>query len=262
VATVLFLALIVNTIIATRYARQANEQDEIAEQELLAAKTRNVTASRDLVSAQIELARIRELALGQPAEALLDYRKALANARALVQARPQDAEARRTLAHVAEKIAALAPAEAVASYAEAATQKEVLAQADPGNLAAQREWIAELRLLGLAQFRSRDLMAALATFSRALQTAEALALRDPQSRADAAACNLAVAEVLSRNGATDAALAKFRKALDLYRDLAHAPQTPVEGTTPADYEQSLREVAAAAPSDLRKAMEADLAAFR
>jgi serine/threonine protein kinase len=262
VAAVLFVALAVNTVIATRYARQAGQQRALAEEQLRAAQIRNVAASRDLMSAEIELARIRELALGQPGEALLDYRKALENARALVQDRPQDAEARRTLAHAAEKIAALAPSEAVTRYAEAATQREILAQEAGGGPGAQREWIAALRRLGMAQFRSRDFLAALATFSRALQTAETLAVVDPQVRPDAAACNLAVAEVLERNGATDAALAKFRKALDLYRQLARVPQTPVSGQAPADYERVLHEVASAAPADAGKELEADLAAFR
>jgi serine/threonine protein kinase len=262
VATVLGLALVINAIVATRYAQQANQRDQIAEDQLRAAQTRNVTTSRDLVSAQIELGRIKELALSQPAEAVLDYRKALESARALVQDRPQDGEARRMLAQAAGRVAALAPAEAAARYAEAATQMEVLAQAAPADFAAQREWIAALRHLGLAQFRSRDFLAALATSSRALQTAETLASRDARALADAAACNLAVAEVLSHNGATDAALAKFRKALDLYRELVRAPQTAVKGQTPVHYEQALAEAAASAPPDLRKEMETDLAAFR
>jgi len=262
VAAVLFLGLVVNTVISTRYAEQAEQRDQLAEDQLRAVQARNVTASRDLVSAQMELARVRELGLGQPDEALLDYRKALGNARILVQAPSPDAEARRMLADAAEKVAALAHAEAVARLGEAVTQREILAQAATADFAIQREWIAALRRLGLAQFRSRDFLAALATFSRALQTAEALAAHDPQARPDAAACNLAVAEVLVRNGATEAALAKFRKALNLYREVVPSPQISLNAETPADYERALAELASTAPVELRKPLEADLAAFK
>ena len=113
----------------------------------------------------------------------------------------------------------------------------------------------------MAQFRAQDLLAALATYSKALQAAEALAANDASARFSAAACNLDVAEVLAHNGASDAALAKFRKALDLYRELVRAPQTAVSAPTQAAFEQALAEAAATAPSDLRKAMEAELAAF-
>jgi tetratricopeptide (TPR) repeat protein len=113
--------------------------------------------------------------------------------------------------------------------------------------------------LGLAQYRSGNLLAALATFSRALQLAEAGAGGTDGKHA-LALCNLSVGEVLLRNGETDAAVGKLRKAVELYGEFAGATAA-LRDNTPAGYERALRQIAASAPLDRRMEMEADLAPF-
>ena len=73
-----------------------------------------------------------------------------------------------------------------------------------------------------------------------------------------AECNFEVGEVLARNGAQEAAVAKLRKALDTYRELVPGAPRLAAGNTVTGYESALAKLAEQAPPDLRAAMEAAL----
>jgi tetratricopeptide (TPR) repeat protein len=130
----------------------------------------------------------------------------------------------------------------------------------------RRDLLAASHGLGVAQYRSGNLLAALSTFSRALQLAEAggaaaiSAAGSSDDRRAVAAANLAVGEVLLHNGETEASIGKLRKAVDLYSAFAGVT-VPLRDTTPAGYQRALRQIAASAPVDRREAMETDLAPF-
>jgi hypothetical protein len=121
--------------------------------------------------------------------------------------------------------------------------------------------IAE-RKVGLAQFAAGNLVAAETSFSHALQIAEALP-PSPELRRAIAACNFEMGEVLAANHEPEAAAARLRKALDLYRELAgSAERASVKDRTPKGLEQALALVAAAAPADLRSEMNTELERMR
>ena len=150
----------------------------------------------------------------------------------------------------------LAPERAIERYREALAQYDALAaQSYPFRPEEFREELAIARRLGLAQFGRQDYLSALATFSRGLQIAERV-----NDRALVAAAHLYIAEALAHNGAASTSLASFRKALDGFASLAGV-SLPTPGLSPAEHEKALAEIAAAAPPDLRKSMEFDLAAF-
>lgn len=144
------------------------------------------------------------------------------------------------------KVAELAPEDAPALYTEASSRLEPMAKQNPAG------YYAALAGLGRAQFRRRDLLGALASFSRALQTAESAS-----SRAEMAESNLWIGTVLDHNGEKEAAAAKLRKAFELYRDLAGV-QTRAYEESPDGYRKTLAEVATQAPPELRKSIEAQL----
>ncbi len=201
-----------------------------------------------------------------PAGAATQYRQAVVTALDVLDDHPERADVRRDLAWARLKLGDLAPAEAVGLYSDALTQFEAEAQAAPRDPDRQRDVMLAARRLGLAQFKAGNLLAALASFSRALQVAEGLqALETPASaetRRAVAECNFEVGEVLAANGAPEPAVAKLRKALDTYRDLAQSTgKPPAVDQSPASFEQALKQVASSAPSELRQEMDEELGRF-
>ncbi len=132
---------------------------------------------------------------------------------------------------------------------------------DPRDAARQRAIVRAANRLGQVQFAGGNLLAALTSFSHGLQVAEAMMALEKGSNAQTVRAvafgNLAVGEVLTANGAADAAGPKLRKALDLYRELAG-----FSGATVGTFEQAMAQVAAKAPPDLKIEMEAGLGRFR
>lgn len=205
-----------------------------------------------------------------PAGAATQYRQAVVTALDVLDDHPERADVRRDLAWARLKLGDLAPGEALGLYGDALTQFEADAQAAPRDPDRQRDVMLAARRLGLAQFKAGNLLAALASFSRALQVAEGLqaletqsgSAASPQTRRAVAECNFEVGEVLAGNGAPEAAVAKLRKALETYRDLAQsAGKPPIVDQSPASFEQALKQVASSAPPELRQEMEEELRRF-
>ncbi len=197
-----------------------------------------------------------------PAGAAAQYRQAIAMAREFLQDHPQEAQVRDDLAWSRLKLGDLAPSEAIGLYSDALTQFEADAQAAPGDPERQRSVMLAARRLGLAQFTAGNLLAALASFSRALQVAEGLQNASPQTRLAVAECNFEVGEVLARTNAPEAAVVKLRKALDFYRDLAGlSGRPPTADQSPAAFEQALKQMSASAPAELRQEIETELGRF-
>jgi tetratricopeptide (TPR) repeat protein len=156
----------------------------------------------------------------------------------------------------------LLPAEAIGLYRDSLTQFETAAQAAPGDLDRQRDLIMAARRLGLAQFSAGNLVLAETSFSRALQVAEGLQPVSPDTRRVVAECNFEFGEVLAGNKEPEVAVAKLRKALDTYRELAGSTgKAPVVDQSPASFDLALKQVAANAPADLRMEIESELARF-
>jgi serine/threonine protein kinase len=260
-AVVLGLLLIAGSVISTNTAEEAIRRRDRAESQLQAARAGDLVQNRELLDSYLRIAGIEESVLNDPAGALKTYRKALERARAFVRDYPEQADARRGLVRAASKVAEMAPQEAMELHSEALTQLEALSQMPGADGQLHLGIVRTGRSLGLAQLRSGNLLAALASFSRALQIAEGLLEQDPGGhlRAEVAASNLYVGEVLARNGAPEAALAKYRKAFELYREIAGST-VQVRELTPQGYKAALAQVAAGAPPDLRKELEAHLAA--
>ena len=149
------------------------------------------------------------------------------------------------MARAAIQVGDLSPDEALDLFTDARSRLDTLAETETA------DYFAALEGLGRAQLRRRDLLASLASFSRALQIAEG------QSRRDLAAANFWVGAVLAQNGENEAAAAKLRKAFELYRDLAGV-QVNFAEDSPAGYRKALADLAAQAPPDLRQAIETQL----
>jgi tetratricopeptide (TPR) repeat protein len=175
-----------------------------------------------------------------------------------LQTHPNHIELRDDLAWALLKLGDLTASEAPAAYRESLQQFEVALQVDPKNVELQRAVVVAARRLGLTQFAAGDRLAALSSFSRALQMAEGIpAVAD--SRRVVAECNFEVGEVLARNGAEEAAAAKLRKALETYRELApEAPRAALKSETVASFETAIAALAMQAPAELRSAIDAEL----
>jgi serine/threonine protein kinase len=240
-----------------------------------------VKAKRD--RALLDAARSRELALepaliraygrlgdsdqlSDPQRAAGEYRQAVEAARDYLKAHPKDTGISRDLAWDSIKLGDLEPAEAGTLYGGALAQFETLAKEDPGDSGRkterQKDIMIAQRKVGLAQFAASDMVAALTSFSRALQIAGALP-PSPELRRTIAACNFEMGEVLAANHEPAVAAATLRKALDLYLDLAGSPPSaPLRDRTAQSFEQALALVAANAPADLRNEMNAELERMR
>jgi len=195
--------------------------------------------------------------VADPAGARAEYRQAVATARDFLQAHPDRVELRDDLAWAVMKLGDLSADEAEAAYREAVQQFEAALQADPHNLELQQALAAAGRKLGMAQFTHGDRLAALASFSRALQVAEGLPA-SPENRRAVAECSFDVGEVLARNGAQEAAVAKLRRALDTYRELVPGAEKSATDGTAGSFENAIAAMAIGAPRELRGAMEAEL----
>ena len=222
------------------------------QQQVSAARERELAMEPALIRAYDRLGDLYQAT--DTSHASAEYRQAVETARAFLQAHPEQTGLRRDLAWAEMKLGDLEPREAAALYADAAAQFEVFARIGSGDAARQNDLMVAERKLGFAQYSAGQLTAALTSFTRACQIAEAL-----PSTPDLAACNFEMGEVLVAANATEAAVPKLQKAVDLYREMAGSAERGVirEGT-PAAFEQALEQTAAAAPKDLQKEMTAEL----
>jgi eukaryotic-like serine/threonine-protein kinase len=239
--TVAVVTLFGATIFELRSATRAAQRDSVAEQRLKVIEAESRRQQIELSNAYFALAESQD-----PRTALVTYRSALATFREFERTHPGDPLASSFIAHTAMKVGDLAPEEALDLYTEAHSRMEPLAKDSPG------DYFASFQGLGRAQFKNHDVLGALASFSRALQVAEAHG-----NRRDIASSNFWVGTVLAYNGETEAGAAKLRKAFEIYRDLANVRTNPAEDS-PAGYRKALADLAAQAPPDLRQAIETQL----
>jgi tetratricopeptide (TPR) repeat protein len=160
--------------------------------------------------------------------------RAYAAAQLAYGATPGDPLARRDLAQSLQALGDRAEAagnrqEALRFYKDALTQDEALALGNPRDAGVQRDVMAAANTLGTLQLGAGDVPGALSSYTRALQLTEGLAALEGSqitsaTRAEVAAANRRVGELLSRNGAKDAGLQKLRKALDIYQQLGADPE--------------------------------------
>jgi serine/threonine protein kinase len=170
-------------------------------------------------------------------------------AKAAYAANPGDPQARRDFGLAANSLGdqLLARGDHAAArerYTAALAHLDGIAQTHRGDLRAQLEVVGAADDLGALQLRSGDLLAALSSYSRALQAAEAwLALDGAKSspaRQAVADANRHVGQVLIRNGAREAGMAKLRKALEIYQQLsARQPDSEAMGQSVAELRQEL-----------------------
>jgi len=237
-ATVAVLTLFGTAIFELRSAQRAAQEDSVAESRLKVIEAESRRQQVELSNSYYALAESQS-----PPAALQTYRSALASFRAFEKTHPGDPTASTFIAHTAMKVGDLAPEEALDLYTEARTRTEPLAKDNPS------DYFAALEGLGRAQLNNRDVLGALASFSRALQFAETRG-----DRRDLACANFWVGTVLAYNGETEAGTAKLRKAFEIYRDLAGAHVNGPEDS-PAGYRKALANLAAQAPPELRQAIE-------
>jgi serine/threonine protein kinase len=239
-AAIVGLTLFGVTIFEQRSAAQAARKESVAEARLKVIEAESLRQQSDLQQAYFRLA-----ASQSGAAALDTYRSALASAREFERTHPGLQDASQSVARAAIRVGDLSPGESLNLFTEARSRLEPVAAAAPD------DYFAALEGLGRAQFGRRDLLGALASFSRALQIAEG------RSRRDLAAANFWVGAVLAQNGENEAAAAKLRKSFELYRDLAGRQVNSLEDS-PAGYRKALEDLAAQAPPDLRQVIETQL----
>jgi serine/threonine protein kinase len=218
-------------------------------------ESRELVAGPSLMSAYVRLGDLQ--AAADPEQARSDYRRAVEAGHGFLQAHPGQFESRVAMAWALLKLGDLSPQEGAADYRDAVQQFEAALPSDPHNFDLQRAVVLAARKLGLTEFSAGDRLAALASFSRALQVAEGLPA-SPETRRTVAECNFEVGEVLARNGEQAAAVSKLRKALDTYREFAPSAPKTAAGNTAASYESAIAKLATQAPPELRAAMEAEL----
>ena len=192
-ATVAVVTLFGATIFELRSATRAAQRDSVAEQRLKVIEAESRRQQIELSNAYFALAESQD-----PRTALVTYRSALATFREFERTHPGDPLASSFIAHTAMKVGDLAPEEALDLYTEAHSRMEPLAKDSPG------DYFASFQGLGRAQFKNHDVLGALASFSRALQVAEAHG-----NRRDIASSNFWVGTVLAYNGETEAGAAKL-----------------------------------------------------
>jgi serine/threonine protein kinase len=146
-------------------------------------------------------------------------REAYNLASTILRVHPEQIESRLDLGRAAFRMGELSddfPATAARYYGEALVQFESLGQ--PRALGAVASKMGAIELL------RGNLLAALSNFSRALTIAESIAASEganasAETRAAVADANVQVGDVLLRNGARAEGLAKWKKALGIYREL-------------------------------------------
>jgi len=244
VAAVVAVTLFAATIFEQRTAALAARKESAAEQRLKLIEDQSLRQQRDVMDAYFKLAGSQ----GIPA-ALETYRTALVSARAFERTHAALPEAALFVARAAMKVGDASREEALDRFTEARSRLEPLETAAPG------DYFAALEGLGRAQLHNRDVLGSLASFSRALQAAEARG-----NLRDLASANYWVGTVLAYNGETEAGAAKLRKAFELYRDLAGGRVNAAEDS-PAGYRKALADLAAQAPPDLRQTIQSQLREF-
>jgi serine/threonine protein kinase len=249
VATVASLTLLSATIIEQRSAARFAQQDSAAESRLKVIEAESLRQQGDLMDAYFHLAESQKAESQTAPAALETYRSALASAREFERTHAGLPTASRFVTRAEIQVGNLAPDEALDLFTDARSRLDALADTETS------DYFAALEGLGRAQFRHRDLLAALASFSRALQIAERQSSGSKEF--NQASANFWVGTVLAQNGENEAAAAKLRKAFELYRDLAGAHMNSTEDS-PAGYRKALADVAAQAPPDLRQAIETQL----
>jgi serine/threonine protein kinase len=240
-ATVAVLTLFGTAVFELRSAERAAQQDLVDEQHLKVLETESLRQQGALMDAYFKLAGSQSGAAVRET-----YRTALDSARAFERTHPGNQMASEFIAQAAVKLGDLTPEQALDLFTEARTRLDPAPDLDPAS------YFAAFEGLGRAQLKSRDVLGALASFSRALQIAETHG-----DRRDLASSNFWVGTVLAYNGETEAGAAKLRKAFELYRDLAGARVNAAEDS-PAGYRKALADLAAQAPPDLRQAIETQL----
>jgi len=236
-ASIAGLTLLGATIFEQQSAARAAHRDAIAEARLKVVEAESLRQQRDLMDAYFRLAQSQT-----PPAALGTYRTALASARDFERNHP-GLMASQNIARASIRVGELAPEEAFERFTEAQSRLEPVANTNSA------DYFAALAGLGRAQFARHDLLAALASFSRALQISEAQG-----NRSNMASSSFWVGTVLAINGETEAGTAKLRKAFETYRDLSGSQVKAVEDS-PAGYRSALADLAAHAPSDLRQTIE-------
>lgn len=163
-------------------------------------------------------------------------------ASAIGRAHPEAIDSRRDLAQAAFKMGEIAPDRNTAAkyYGESIAQLDSLSQQsahrDPD---VERALGAASAKIGRIEMERGNLLAALSSFSRALQIAETLSASEgasasPETRLAVADTNAQVGEVLMRNGARAEGAAKLKKAMGIYRESGQMDRA-------AEIEQQLRE---------------------
>jgi serine/threonine protein kinase len=240
-ASVAAVTLLGATVFELQSAARSAQNESAAEERLKIVEAESLRQQGDLLETYFRLAE------SQPQTAALEtYRAALSSAQAFERNYPTLPAASQFVARAAIREGALSSDDALDLFSQARSRLEALAET------ATPDYFVALEGLGRAQFRRRDLLGALATFSRALQVAEAHG-----DRRDIGSSNFWVGTVLAYNGEIEAGAAKLRKALETYSDLADVQVSNVEDS-PAGYRRALEDVAAKAPPDLRQAIEAEL----
>ena len=231
-------------------SRSAQEMSVMADR-LKVIEAESIRQQRELMAAFFHLSESQT-----PSAALETYRTALASAQAFERTHPGLADAAEFVARAAIKVGDADPNQALARFAEAQTRLEPFADAFPA------EYFASLQGLGRAQFLTRNPLGALATFSRALQVADAQYAKSPSTttRRDLASANYYVGSVLEYNGENEAAGVKLRKAFELYRELS-GRQLNALVDSPAGYRKALADLAAQGPPDLTQEIDAKLREF-
>jgi serine/threonine protein kinase len=232
-------------IFELRSAASAAQKDALAEERLKVVETESLRQQGDLMDAYFRLAESQS-----PAVALETYRTALASAQAFERNHASLRVASQFVARAAIRVGGLASDDALDLFSQARSRLEALAET------ATPDYFVALEGLGRAQLRRRDLLGALASFSRALQIAESQPPSD-RNKLDLASANFWVGTVLVKNGENEAAAAKLRKSFEIYRDLAGSPVASIEDS-PAGYRKALEDLAAQASPDLRQAIETQL----
>lgn len=250
-AVIVAVTLFGAAIFEQRSASRAAGEVSVTADRLKLVESESIRQQRELMAALLQLAESQT-----PPAALETYRSALASALAFERTHPGLKDAAGFVALAAIKVGDADPSQALDRFREARTRLEPIADAFPA------EYFASLQGLGRAQFLTRNPLGALATFSRALQVAEAQYAKSPATpaRRNLASANYYVGSVLEYNGENEAAAVKLRKAFELYRELS-GRQLNALIDSPAGYRKALADLAAQAPPDLSTEIGARLREF-
>lgn len=197
---------------------------------------KDVSLQHDIVQGYLQIGDAQgnpyQANLGNSAGAAANYQKAFEIAQTILQAHPNDAQARRDVANAEIKRGDLLAfggdrAEALKRYLNALNQFEALTAKDTHNLGAQQDVMGAALKVGIVQDEMGDLQGALASFSRYLQIAEGLQAIEAagakqageETRRAVASGYDHVGDNLVKTGAREEGLSKLRKSVAVYQDL-------------------------------------------